>query len=111
MSRSMHGPNISDNMSVRRQCPGLTSQHRSSDCAMSQLKMQNSPELDKPIKLKDKIVMIPVEAQDFRKINEFAEASMIYRNPEKSEEIKEMRRKKLREHNQEMSSAPSLGEK
>ena len=77
---------------------------------MSQLKMQNSPELDKLIKLKDKIVMIPVEAQDFRKINEFAEASMIYRNPEKAEEIKEMRRKKLQEHNQEMSSAPSLGE-
>ena len=52
---------------------------------MSQLEMQNPPELDKPTKLKDKIVMIPVETQDFRKINEFAEASMIYRNPEKSE--------------------------
>ena len=77
---------------------------------MSQLKMQNSPELDKPIKLKDKIVMTPVEAQDYRKLNEFAEAAMIYRNPEKAEEIKDMRRKKLQEHNQEMSSAPSLGE-
>ena len=54
--------------------------------------------------------MTPVEAQDFRKLNEFAEASMIYRNPEKAEEIKEMRRKKLQEHNQEMSFAPSLGE-
>ena len=72
--------------------------------------MQNSPEPDKPINLKDKIVMTPVEVQDFRKLNEFTEASMIYRNPEKAEEIKEMRRKKLQEHNQEMSFAPSLGE-
>ena len=28
--------------------------------------------------------MTPVEAQDFRKLNEFAEATMTYRNPEKS---------------------------
>ena len=54
--------------------------------------------------------MTPVEAQDFRKLNEFAEATMIYRNPEKAEEIKEMRKKKLQEHNQEMTFAPTLGE-
>ena len=72
--------------------------------------MQNPPKLDKPINLKDKIVMTPVEAQDFRKLNEFAEATMIYRNPEKAEEIKEMRKKKLKEHNQVMTFAPPLGE-
>ena len=72
--------------------------------------MQNSPKLDKPNNFKDKIVMTPVEAQDFRKLNEFAEATMIYRNPEIAEEIKEMRKKKLQEHNQEMTFAPSLGE-
>ena len=72
--------------------------------------MQNPPKLDKPINFKDKLVMTPVEAQDFRKLNEFAEAAMIYRNPEKAEEIKEIRKKKLQEHNQEMTFAPPLGE-
>ena len=71
-------------------------------------KMQNPP--DKPFNFKDKLVMTPVEAQDFRKLNEFAEAAMIYRNPEKAEEIKERRKKKLQEHNQEMTFAPPLGE-
>merc|ERR1712080_212901 len=91
-----------------RHCPGLTSQHKSSDCATSQKKMQNSPELDKPINLKDKIVMIPVEAQYFQKLNEFAEASMIYRNPEKAEEIKEMRRKNCKNTTKKCHLHPHL---
>ena len=44
--------------------------------------------------LKDRIVMVPVSAVDFKKLNEFAEATMIQRNPEKAEQIREMRRKK-----------------
>ena len=61
--------------------------------------MQNS---QNSTRLKDEIVMVPVAAQDFKKLNEFAEATMIQRNPEKAEQIREMRRKKLQEHNQEI---------
>ena len=50
-----------------------------------EIKMQNPPKLENQINFKDKIVLIPVAAQDFRKLNEFAEANMIYRNPEKAE--------------------------
>ena len=61
--------------------------------------MENS---ENSTRLKDEIVMVPVSAQDFKKLNEFAEATMIQRNPEKSAQIREMRRKKLQEHNQEI---------
>ena len=46
--------------------------------------------------------MVPVSAVDFKKLNEFAEATMIQRNPQKAEQIREMRRKKLQDHNQEI---------
>ena len=61
--------------------------------------MENS---ETSTKLKDRIVMVPVSSLDFKKLNEFAEATMIQRNPEKAAQIREMRRKKLQEHNQEI---------
>ena len=61
--------------------------------------MENS---ENSTKLKDRIVMVPVSAVDFKKLNEFAEATMIQRNPQKAEQIHEMRRKKLQDHNQEI---------
>lgn len=61
--------------------------------------MENS---ENSTNLKDRIVMVPVSAVDFKKLNEFAEATMIQRNPEKAEQIREMRRKKLQDHNQEI---------
>ena len=61
--------------------------------------MENS---ETSTKLKDRIVMVPVSSLDFKKLNEFAEATMIQRNPEKAEQIREMRRQKLQEHNQEI---------
>ena len=61
--------------------------------------MENS---ENSTKLKDRIVMVPISSVDFKKLNEFAEATMIQRNPEKAEQIREMRRQKLQEHNQEI---------
>lgn len=56
----------------------------------------------KLMKKGEEIIMIPVTAEDFRKLNEFAEAAMIVRHPEKADEIKEMRRKLLQQHNEEL---------
>ena len=61
--------------------------------------MENS---ENSTNLKERIVMVPVSALDFKKLNEFAEATMIQRNPQKAEQIREMRRKKLQDHNQEI---------
>ena len=52
---------------------------------------------------REEIIMVPVAADDFKKMNEMAEALMIVRHPEKAEQIKEMRRKLLQEHNIESS--------
>ena len=40
-------------------------------------------------------VLVPVAQADFEKLNEFAEAAVIMRNPEKASKIKETRRKLL----------------
>ena len=45
------------------------------------------------------MVMIPVDLDDFKKLNEFAEATLIVRNPDRAEEIKDMRKRLLQEHN------------
>ena len=46
-----------------------------------------------------RIVMVPVAAVDFRKMNEMAEALMIVKHPQKAEQIKGMRSKLLKNHN------------
>ena len=51
----------------------------------------------KLMKKGEEIIMIPVAAEDFKKLNEFAEAAMVVRHPEKASEIKEMRRKLLQQ--------------
>ena len=45
------------------------------------------------------MVMIPVDLDDFKKLNEFAEATLIVRNPDRAEEIKNIRRRLLQKHN------------
>ena len=45
----------------------------------------------------DEVKLVPVHKDDFKKINEFAEAAWIYRDPDNSENIKEIRRNLLRE--------------
>jgi len=60
------------------------------------------PKKKKLMKKGEEIIMVPVAADDFKKFNEFAEAAMIVRHPEKAEQIKEMRRKLLQEHNEEL---------
>ena len=47
----------------------------------------------------NKIVMIPVHEQDFKKLNEFAEAVWIHRDLENREKIREIRRTLLKEVN------------
>ena len=42
-----------------------------------------------------RIVMVPVATNEFRKLNEIAEALMIVKHPQRAEQIKEMRRKLL----------------
>ena len=41
--------------------------------------------------------LVPVNKDDFKKINEFSEAAWIYRDPDHSDNIKEIRRNLLRE--------------
>ena len=41
--------------------------------------------------------LVPVHKEDFKKINEFAEAAWLCRDPENSDNIKEVRRNLLRE--------------
>ena len=43
------------------------------------------------------IALVPVHREDFKKINEFAEAAWICRDLQNAEKIKEMRRNLLRE--------------
>ena len=45
------------------------------------------------------MVMIPVDLDDFKKLNEFAEATLIVRNPDRAEDIKNVRKRLLQEHN------------
>ena len=47
--------------------------------------------------LEDEVTLVPVHKDDFKKINEFAEAAWICRDPDNSENIKEIRRNLLRE--------------
>jgi hypothetical protein len=45
----------------------------------------------------DEVKLVSVHKDDFKKINEFAEAAWIYRDPDNSDNIKEIRRNLLRE--------------
>jgi len=63
------------------------------------------PPKKKKVKKGEEIIMVPVAAEDFQKMNEMAEAMMCQRQPEKAQQIKEMRRQKLTEHNQELIHA------
>ena len=47
--------------------------------------------------LEDEVILVPVHKDDFKKINEFAEAAWVCRDPDNSENIKEIRRNLLRE--------------
>ena len=47
--------------------------------------------------LEDEVTLVPVHKDDFKKINEFAEAAWVCRDPDNSENIKEIRRNLLRE--------------
>ena len=60
------------------------------------------PPTKKEVKKGEEIIMVPVALEDFQKINEMAEAVMIQRQPENAVQIREMRRQKLTEHNQEL---------
>ena len=51
-----------------------------------------------PVREKN-MVMIPVDLDDFKKLNEFAEATLIVRNPDRAEDIKNVRKRLLQEHN------------
>ena len=55
------------------------------------------PKKRKIAKKGEEIIMIPVAADDFKKMNEFSEAAMIVRNPDRAEEIKETRRRLLQQ--------------
>merc|ERR1711874_927590 len=52
-----------------------------------------------------KVVMVPVPKEDFRKINDLAEASWIAKDPNNVQTIRELRRNLLKEHNQEVIAA------
>jgi len=45
------------------------------------------------------MILVPVAIEDFKKLNEFAEAAMIVRNPDTAQEIKAARKRLLEEHN------------
>ena len=47
--------------------------------------------------LEDEVILVPVHKDDFKKINEFAEAAWVCRDPDNSDNIKEIRRNLLRE--------------
>lgn len=51
---------------------------------------------------KDQIIMVPVHADDFKKLNEFAESSWVMRDRENEAGIKETRRRLLQKHNHEL---------
>merc|ERR1712154_144629 len=50
-------------------------------------------------------VMIPVPKEDFKKVNDLAEAYWIASDPENKKSIKELRRNLLRKHNKEVIEA------
>jgi len=56
-------------------------------------------------------VMVPVAQADFEKLNEFAEAAVLVRNPGQEKEIKERRRKLTDQHNKEMANKRYLQKK
>merc|ERR1712218_766520 len=70
--------------------------------AENSLLLPPPPKKKKLIKKGEEIIMLPVAAEDFKKLNEFAEAAMVVRNPEKANEIKEMRRRLIQQHNEEL---------
>ena len=47
--------------------------------------------------MNEKVILVPVHREDFKKMNEFAEAAWICREPGNSENIKEIRRTLLSE--------------
>jgi len=49
-------------------------------------------------------IMVPVAQADYEKINEFAEAAVLVRNPGKEKEIKEQRRRLTDQHNKELAN-------
>jgi len=51
---------------------------------------------------KDKVIMVPVHVDDFKKLNEFAEAAWVCRDLENSTAIKEKRRQLLEAHNRDL---------
>jgi len=51
---------------------------------------------------REPIILVPVHADDFKKINEFAEAAWVMRDRANEKKIKETRRKLLQEHNSQL---------
>jgi len=51
---------------------------------------------------KEQIIMVPVHADDFKKLNEFAESAWVMRDKDNEAGIKETRRRLLQKHNQEL---------
>jgi len=61
------------------------------------------PPPGKRIKMdKDKIIMLPVHADDFKKLNEFCESAWCAREPQNADQIKETRRRLLEKHNADL---------
>merc|ERR1711915_1094563 len=88
-------------------------------CDQEVLGANNMPQLPAPTRLTEtsepvalptesyeemqpEIQLIPVHKDDFKKINEFAEAAWICRDPDNSENIRDLRRELLKEHNPEI---------
>ena len=46
-----------------------------------------------------RIIMVPVATSDFGKLNEIAESLMVVKNLQRAEQIKELRKKLLHDHN------------
>jgi len=63
---------------------------------------QMMPPPGKKLLEKEPIVMVPVHADDFKKLNEFAEAAWVMRDPGNADSIKETRRKLLHQHNTQL---------
>ena len=62
----------------------------------------------------EEFILVPVAKQDYAKLNEFAEAAAIQRNPEKAKEIQELRKKMADEanvHNMHLRSAGSVDDR
>ena len=82
---------------------------KESKCPVKACTVQSSPgndDMDMVVRLvgehshdevrEKNMVMIPVDLDDFKKLNEFAEATLIVRNPDRAEEKKNIRRRLLR---------------